>query len=390
MAARRLIGYAALVCVMASPLSAQTTRVETIEAEQKEKARHLGTEGPSDAELIIRRVLLSPLLSGGEGVYPWFGSVFGGSGAGFGVGYLNRFQRASFVNVLSAVSVNGSRVARGTYAAPSLWRNRMQLDASAQWLGVNDVSFFGPGQHSDRHARQFYSFSPASAGANVTIKPANHVVLGGNYTVLQFATDTDSPRFTEANAPGFDRTLHYSVTRASVMYDWRPSPAYSTRGGFYRARFDHYHETGGQPYSFRQQEYEVAQMVPLVREQFVLAVRGLVTLTSTGDGEAVPVVLAPYLGSGSTLRGFAHRRFTDRNRALLTGEYRWRPSRYMDMALFVDAGQVSPRHQFEMSDFDVAWGVGARVHGPTFTALRIEVARSREGVRLVFSGSQPF
>ena len=52
-------------------------------------------------------------------------------------------------------------------------------------------------------------------------------------------------------------------------------------------------------------------------------------------------MLAPFLGSGSTLRGFANRRFTDRNRMLLTGEYRWRPSRYLDMALFMDAGQVA-------------------------------------------------
>ena len=34
--------------------------------------------------------------------------------------------------------------------------------------------------------------------------------------------------------------------------------------------------------------------------------------------------------------------------------------------------------------------LGARFHGPAFNALRIEVARGREGIRMIFSGSQPF
>src|SRR5688500_7965837 len=115
------------------------------------------------------------------------------------------------------------------------------------------------------------------------------------------------------------------------------------------------------------------------------------TLTTPDSGHEVPVMLGPFLGSGTTLRGFANRRFSDRNRLLLSGEYRWRPSRYLDMALFMDAGQVAAhRRDFRTEAFDVAWGVGARFHGPTFNALRVELARSREGIRLVFSGSQPF
>ena len=89
-------------------------------------------------------------------------------------------------------------------------------------------------------------------------------------------------------------------------------------------------------------------------------------------------MLAPYLGSGTTLRGFANRRFTDRNRVLLTGEYRWRPSRYLDMALFIDAGQVAPdRRDFDLDAVRVAWGIGARFHGPTSTRCASSGARPR-------------
>ena len=43
-----------------------------------------------------------------------------------------------------------------------------------------------------------------------------------------------------------------------------------------------------------------------------------------------------------------------------------------------------------MKQFDVDLGVGARFHGPAFNALRFEVARGREGFRMIFAGSQPF
>jgi outer membrane translocation and assembly module TamA len=61
------------------------------------------------------------------------------------------------------------------------------------------------------------------------------------------------------------------------------------------------------------------------------------------------------------------------------------------MAVFMDAGQVAhDRHDFDVNRFETAWGIGARFHGPTFNALRVEIARGREGIRLVVAGSQPF
>lgn len=382
-----------LICLLlvVPRVHAQSTRVEAIAEEQARKARDLGVEGPSRAEQVIRRVLLSPLLSGGDGLYPWFGSVFGGSGIAVGAGFLQRFQGGASFNAQTGLSINNSRMLRGNVVAPELWRGMLRLDASAQWLDARGVSYYGRGQDSSRTERARYDFNPLDISANATLRPGRYLSFTGGYTFLDLDTESDAPRFTAAQMPGIDQQLTYSIARASVAFDWRTSPGYSTRGGYYRATFERNHETNGLPYSFRSQEYEVVQLLPLLREQFVLAGRGLMTLTSTDAGHDVPIMLAPYLGSGSTLRGFANRRFSDRNRVLLTGEYRWRPSRYLDMALFIDAGQVAAsRHDFDTSAFDTAWGIGARFHGPNFNALRIEAARGREGIRLIFAGSQAF
>lgn len=379
------------VLAVAAPAAAQSTRVGAIEKEQTEKAKELAREGPSEAEQIIRRVLLSPLLSGGDGAYPWFGSVYGGSGMGLGAGFLKRLEQGSYFNAQAGISINGSTLLRGEIASPHLWRGRLQAEASGQWLEANDVGFFGLGQDSSQQTRQGIEYSPKEVAGNITFKPVRFVVMTGGYSFLNFHTVSEAPLFSGGDAPGLGEELSYHITRGSIAFDWRSAPGYTTRGGLYRVSFERNHEAQDQPYSFTSQEYEITHQLPLVREQFVLAVRGLMTLTSTDADEQVPVMLAPYLGSGSTLRGFANRRFTDRNRALLSGEYRWRPSRYLDMALFLDAGQVAAdRHDFDFDEFDVAWGIGARFHGPSFTAFRIDVARGREGIRLVFAGSQPF
>lgn len=391
MATRFVAGIVVALLAAGAPAAvlAQSTRVEEITTEQADKAKDLGVEGPSEAERIVKRILLSPLLSGPGGVYPWFGSVFGGAGMSAGVGGLKRLERKASLNGVAGISINGSMLVRGTFVAPELWRGMMQVDATADWTSAKDVSFYGIGQNTLKSNRRGYDYNPTQFGGNLTIRPVKYVSVTGSLAYLHYSTSRHETLFDDEVA-GVNRSLDFHIERATVAIDTRPSPAYATRGSLVRASLERDTEAAGRPYSFTAQEYEAVQLVPLVREQFVLAFRGLVTLTDTAEGEFVPAVLAPYLGSGTTLRGFANRRFTDRNRALFTGEYRWRPSRYMDMALFLDAGQVSPVHDFTLSDFDAAWGIGMRIHGPTFTALRVEMTRGREGFRLVFAGSQPF
>ncbi len=232
---------------------------------------------------------------------------------------------------------------RGGFAAPALWRGKMQFDASGQWLDAREVSFYGFGQDSAPEDRERFDYTPKDIGANVTLRPHALRLRDRRLHVPELRHRSATCRiFSAAEAPGMDEELNYHIvarhggvrlaTVARLQHARRPlSRLVRAQPGNQRSL----------PYSFSSQEYEVVQLVPLVREQFVLAARGLVTLTTADGGDEVPVMLAPYLGSGSTLRGFSNRRFTDRNRVLLTGEYRWRPSRYLDMALFLDAGQVA-------------------------------------------------
>jgi outer membrane protein assembly factor BamA len=144
-------------------------------------------------------------------------------------------------------------------------------------------------------------------------------------------------------------------------------------------------------YTFDRVEAEVVQHIPILRENWVVSLRGEAR-TTIDDDDVVPFFLLPALGSGSTLRAFPSWRFRDRHSLLLSGEWRWIPNRmFLDMALFYDAGKVTGRREdLDLTNLVHDYGVGFRLHGPMATPLRIDVAHGREGINIVFSGAAPF
>jgi outer membrane translocation and assembly module TamA len=158
------------------------------------------------------------------------------------------------------------------------------------------------------------------------------------------------------------------------------------------AAFTRYDARGGAPYDFSRLDLVATQHVPLYRENWVLAFRGLFSATSTSDGQDVPYFLLPMLGESSDeFRGYPTFRFRDRHRLLLTGEYRWMPSHYLDLALFVDAGNVAPEvGDLDLGSLKTAWGLSARLHTPVDTLLHASVGRGREGWRLIVGFGQVF
>jgi len=64
---------------------------------------------------------------------------------------------------------------------------------------------------------------------------------------------------------------------------------------------------------------------------------------------------------------------------------------FVDMAVFVDAGSVASRFDgLDLGRLHTSHGIGLSFHTPSQTALRVELARSREGLGLVFSFSPRF
>ncbi len=129
-------------------------------------------------------------------------------------------------------------------------------------------------------------------------------------------------------------------------------------------------------YSFSRLDVEAVQHIPILRENWVISLRGRLEST-LGDDDQVPYFLLPSLGSGSTLRGYSSWRFRDRHAVLASAEWRWIPNRMaLDLALFADTGMVAPRFDaLTTRAFVSDYGMGVRFHAPARTPLRVELAQ---------------
>lgn len=367
-----------------APGMAQTTRAEVIAAEQKAKAARLQPEGPPAWERTLAGIIRSPLLGGRNGLYPWFSRIYPGTGFGLGVGYHKQLPDGGRVNVLGAMSFGDSWLIGAQARLPDIKEGLLALALDGGWMVAKRLRYYGRGPQTVKDKSVLYDLELGGAGATVVLQPVRWFHLDGGYRYLTVDSRSSSAPLDGAFNTG--QGLSYHVLRAVAAIDWRTAPGYSVRGGLYRVTWSHLSEAQNRPYSFSSIEYEVVQMLPLLREQYVLAVRGLATVTMTEPGNEVPFTLAPTLGGTDMLRGFDTRRFTDRNRLILTAEYRWQPSRFIEMAVFYEAGKVTARaRDLSLSHLETDWGIGARFHTPALTVLRVEAAKSREGWRLIVS-----
>ena len=64
----------------------------------------------------------------------------------------------------------------------------------------------------------------------------------------------------------------------------------------------------------------------------------------------------------------------------MRAEYQWEAWWALDAALFVDAGQVAHQlRDLKAAHFDVAYGIGFRLHSNSAFLARLDLAYSREG-----------
>lgn len=374
------------------PAGEPTSREAEIVALQAEKARNLVPEGPNRIEQYIRRA--GPVIMGTQpsGFYPWFGNVFGGGWLAFGAGYRTTYADTGVLNVFSGYSLKNYRMVQADAHLPTFLDGKAHVALHGEYLYADKVSFYGLGNESEKDDRSTYTWEPTTFGATLNLRPVKFVYVGGGYT-YQHANTRGGKRdpsiedeYDDVTAPGIGQDLQYNVLSGYAAFDWRESPGYSSSGGLYRVEFRQYDARDGRPYSFDWTEAEVRQFIPILRGNWVLAFRGVVTLTDPKGGDEIPFFMMPTLGSSRDLRGYSNRRFRDTNRLLLQGEYRWRPSKFMDLVAFYDMGKVAERREdLDLDDLHNAYGFGVRLHGPTSTAVRVELAKSKDGLKLIFS-----
>ena len=389
----------AAVIAAVLPASAQTpqSRDELIRQAKAEKAKAVTPFVPSKAEALVDRAE-DLFLDGNLRWHPFFDSALSGGGFTLGAGY--RFFVSSYntVDLRGSITFTGYKRLESEFLAPRLFDRRGRLSVIGGWREATQVGFFGLGTApTSKDDRVNYSFTQPYASAQLEVWPTRRVFfVGGGLEYSKWDQDGSSREpsvedvYTPATLPGLDSDPTYLHVQGKAGVDWRTAPGYTRRGGAYGVTVHDYADHDGD-FSFRQVDYDIVQHFPILRDAWVLSLHGRAETTFLNDDQQVPFFMLPALGGGSSLRGFSSWRFRDRHSLLLQAEWRVLVNRFLDVALFYDAGKVVSRTKdLDLDGLKKDYGLGFRFHGPLATPLRIEVARGNEGLVIVFSSKAPF
>lgn len=197
--------------------------------------------------------------------------------------------------------------------------------------------------------------------------------------------------YTDVSAPGLRRQPDYFTASAGFLVDTRDEPENPHGGGTLAVAVTRYAEKGGQEFRFNRLSVDARRFVALGSNRHVVALRALTSLDRPDAGSREPFYLQSSLGGGNILRGFRGFRFRDAKLLAFQGEYRFELVPKVELAAFYDAGEVfGETKDFDLRGLETNWGVGVRLKTIKKVRLRLDVARSHEGIRLHVKFSPAF
>jgi hypothetical protein len=331
-----------------------------------------------------------------KGFYAEFGGLPPGSGVSAGPGYRHPLLGGrAVIDGSAAIAWSRGTFAQATFELPPLLSEHVSVGAQVKRQDFTRVSYFGIGPATLEADGTDYRLKNTDYVTFATVKPRSWLTFGGRLGYSQ-PISIERPRFgdltptqdvfTAATASGLIDRPAFLHSDLSVDVDTRNHPSRPTNGGDYRVALSTFSDRDFGRYSFRRVEAEASRFIPILHENWVIALRARVAGSDTSDGNVVPFYLLPTLGGSRSLRGYDDYRFRDRNLLLLNAEYRWRVFGALDGAVFYDAGKVAPRFgDLDLKHLKSSYGLGFRFHSNNTTVFRVDVGRSTEGTRVLLS-----
>ncbi len=377
------LAFAALLT--ASPASAQAPQTSP------ETPRLAKKESLSDkARRIAKETKIVERLNGSiDGWYPRLGGMPTGGGVALGPGYHTHLGgERILLDVSATVSHRAYKAADFKTRWIQAWQSRVELWTNLRLQDFPEEDFFGIGLESNNSGRTSYRLKSAdlSAVALVHLRPWLRVGLDAGIfnPKITHGADAALPSieefYNDSQAPGLASQPHFDHSTLFTEIDYRDEHGNPRSGGYYKASFGVWNDRGLDQFDFRRFDGEASQFVPIVTKNHVIAGRLGVSYVNNADGDRVPFYVLPYVGGSDTLRGYREFRFKDENVFWVNLEYRWAAMKYINFAVFADAGEV--RHNWEEIGFGglkSSYGVGVRFNTAKRVFARIDVAYGDEG-----------
>lgn len=406
-----LVSSGLLACLLsgihvqgAQQAGAAGSRAAEIERQRAEKAAQLAPDEPDRIEQVFqtvkRRRIVERLTEGIAGFRLRLGGLITGSGFATGPEY---YRSTSSESVTFRTSARGSirkfYLLDAELGFPRIAGDRMFAELYTARRYYPSIDYYGPGNDSDEAGRTSYLYEDVSVDVRAGVRPMEHLRLGplGRYLLPNVGRRTDrrfAPTedvFGPGQAPGILRQSDYLAGGGFVQFDTRDYPGSPRRGGNYLAEYMVWSDREFRIGSFNMLHLEAQQYIPFFNEQRVIALRARTVFTDPRPNQFVPFYLEPTLGGPDDLRGYRAFRFHDNNSLVLNAEYRWVVSTGLDVALFVDAGQVFHRAgDFGTGRLHKSAGFGFRFNLNHNVFLRIDTGFSSEGAQVWFKFDNVF
>jgi Omp85 superfamily domain len=392
-----LVIGAATTALAQSPEPEPETRQATIQSAAAEKAKDLHPYEVTTAEKVITRIERR-FTNQTIRWHLFLQNAYRGGGFAAGAGYMFHPSEYSTLDVRGSYSIRSYKLGEAEFNLPRLFDRRGELTLLGGWRDATQVGFHGIGMNTSSGGRTNYGFEQPYGSALLTFRPMRRLfMVRGGFEAARWDLKSGEGTYpsvdevyTPESLPGLGTTTTFLHTQATVGFDSRPFKDYARRGGFYGVT-GHDYTDRDDAFGFRQVDYEVIQHIPILRDTWVISLHGLAKTSWDKGGQATPFYLLPSVGGGSSLRGFSTYRFTDHHSLLLQAEWRIIANRFFETAVFYDAGKVAARtSDLDLNHLKSDYGMGVRFHAPGATVLRVDVARSNEGTRLVFAASPVF
>jgi hypothetical protein len=340
-----------------------------------------------------------------DGFYLELSNMITGSGfVSIGPGYRRQIlNNRGFIDVSAAVSWRLYNMMQGRIEMPDLFDSRLSVGTQVMWQDQTQIDYFGIGPNSLETRESQYQMQSIDTVAYATLRPGSSLALAGEFGFLR-RPDIMSPggTFKPAlpttteefpNDPGVSEPFqpNYLHGELSLTRDTRNHRSRPTSGSLYRAQGTSFvdQSTSIGTFTFRQYEAEGLTFIPVMPDRdWILALHGWIVWSDVPSGNQVPFYLLPSLGGNNTLRSYTDYRFHDQNMTVANVESRWGVWTNLDLAVFLDAGNVGARVQNLNLD-KMSVGTGLRLHTEKATFARFDVAYGAEGWNFVFRTSDP-
>ena len=390
-----LLGQIAVFAQADPPPTAPATRADALDAQRAARERALGVERRNWIERTLffveeKRVL--ERLNPPEGFYPALGSITIGSGFGYGAGYRLRPARGRvLLDTSGKVTHRGYKTAQARVAVQPMAGRPVELSTGTVWYDFTQEDYFGLGRATSLADRVSYRLEGLDSYAQLQARKAGWLVVRGRIGLhrmtIDSGTDARFPSveetFTEASAPGLHDALTLAYAESSVGVDTRDQVGNTRGGGLYNVSIGMFRDRRAEAFDFNRIDVKAMHVIPIFDKKRGIALHAMASrIDPVGDGR-VPFYLMTTVGGSDSIRGFREFRFRDAAAINLNAEYRWEAFSGLDLALFVDAGDVGPTWRSLVGkDLKTSWGGGFRFNTNRRVFLRVDIASSREDTRI--------